>query len=220
MEKFGGSKKRGLIGNLGLSDWYYSLTKEEQEAIIKYRSRGLVSISLEFGGTSPERDSLLYEDISWTTQTPSGFLWVTGSNAIRERDYPLAEKILLKALDVEGKHTDRHFTYNELIDLYYKQRDTIPRALNKCIRYCEEDIEWFRKHKQDLIKELGRMPLIPSFSRLAIIYEKQGKFKKAAGICKKAIGNGLNDGTKGGFEARLERLKKKIDVSKRKSRSY
>ena len=52
---------------------------------------------------------------------------------------------------------------------------------------------------------------IPSFQRLAIIYEKKGEYKKAIDICKKAIKYNLRDTSKAGFEGRLERLEKKLN---------
>lgn len=115
---------------------------------------------------------------------------------------------------------DKHFTYNHYIELYYKQRDKGPEYLEKCIEYCKKDIELFPKFKDAWIKcEVTKEEKaagytfnlrIPSFERLAIIYEKQGKIDEAIEICKKAIEYGLHDGTKGGFQGRLNRLYKKL----------
>jgi len=54
-------------------------------------------------------------------------------------------------------------------------------------------------------------PRFPSFQRLAIIYERLGKYDEAIKICEKALKYGLVDGTKSGFEGRIERLKKRIN---------
>ena len=45
--------------------------------------------------------------------------------------------------------------------------------------------------------------------RLSMAYEKAECYNSAISICNEAIAHGYTDGTKGGFEARLERLKKK-----------
>lgn len=151
------------------------------------------------------------------------------------KKYELAEKLLKEAekrtaleekdpdksnnnADYE-KIIDRHFTYNQYIELYYKQRDKGPEYLEKCIEYCKKDIELFPKFKEAWIKcEVTKEEKaagytfnlrIPSFERLAIIYEKQGKIDEAIEICKKAIEYGLHDRTKGGFQGRLNRLYKK-----------
>ncbi|MFC4661693.1 tetratricopeptide repeat protein [Oceanobacillus aidingensis] len=51
---------------------------------------------------------------------------------------------------------------------------------------------------------------IPSFSKLAIIYEKQKEYEKAIEVSKLGLEYGLSDGTQGGFEGRIDRLKKKL----------
>ena len=55
------------------------------------------------------------------------------------------------------------------------------------------------------------MPRIPSFKRLAIIYEKQERYEEALDVCDQALEIGTTDGTKGGFEGRKERIRKMID---------
>jgi tetratricopeptide (TPR) repeat protein len=107
-----------------------------------------------------------------------------------------------------------------LIDLYYKQRDDRPDAINFCIDFCLLDINSIEQfialwHQQ--VKSLGipddkiETPRIPSFERLSIIYDKQGRFLEAIEICKKAIELNLQDSTKGGFSARLALLEKKLN---------
>ncbi|WP_121605555.1 tetratricopeptide repeat protein [Virgibacillus sp. Bac332] len=126
------------------------------------------------------------------------------------------ENILLIAeSDNQNDFIELHFIYNHLIDLYYKQRNDWDDALPKCIECCWKDIEIFPLFKDSYLKsELhnqdGTIPRIPSFQRLAIIYEKKGDTKKAISICEKAIDYGLTEKTKGGFNGRLDRLKKKL----------
>lgn len=52
---------------------------------------------------------------------------------------------------------------------------------------------------------------IPAFKQLAIIYEQQKKYDEAIKVCNKALEYGLSDGTKDGFEARINRLKNKVE---------
>jgi tetratricopeptide (TPR) repeat protein len=103
--------------------------------------------------------------------------------------------------------TSTHFTYNELIDVYYKQRDDREDAIEKCISYCKKDIEI----AEDFVIEFGEVPRIPSFKRLAIIYEDLGRYKEALDICDQALKIGTTDGTKGGFEGRKERIRNKME---------
>lgn len=167
-------------------------------------------------------------------------LLIEGTNLIGS-DKQRAEKVLLKSLQYQNP-IDSHFAYNQLINLYYKQRDK-PGYLEKCIDICKKDIELYPLFKQASIDEDIRMikrtqrlfekgskdykrfqqeidnyvwikPRIPSFQQLAIIYEKQEKYAEAIDICKLAVKYQLNDGTKGGFTGRLSRLEKKLQRQK------
>lgn len=53
----------------------------------------------------------------------------------------------------------------------------------------------------------------PAFKQLAVIYEKSGQVQAAVALCKEAIALGYTrDGTKGGMEARLAKLMKKMET--------
>ena len=47
------------------------------------------------------------------------------------------------------------------------------------------------------------------YKRVAMMYERSGKYSDAIEICSKAIDRKLHDGTKSGFEGRIKRIKKK-----------
>lgn len=54
---------------------------------------------------------------------------------------------------------------------------------------------------------------VPAFKRLAMLYEKQGKYNEAVNVCKDAIKCGaVNDGSKGGMQGRLARILKKGNI--------
>ena len=133
-----------------------------------------------------------------------------GKKKHRERKPRDREAGLLGDLENARDVSSRHFSYNDLIDFYYEQRETRPDALQKCIEYCQADILHIMPFLKKCEHEFGDIPRIPSFERLAIIYEKQGRYSEAIGICRKAISLGLWDGTKGRFEGRLERLNQKL----------
>jgi tetratricopeptide (TPR) repeat protein len=107
--------------------------------------------------------------------------------------------------------SDLHFQYLEKINYYYKRREVDTNAIDKCIEYCQQDISILPKFRDEYIEEWGNFDIrVPSFRRLAIIYEKQGKYNKAIEVCKLAIKYDLHDGTKGDFPARLTKLRQKI----------
>lgn len=57
-----------------------------------------------------------------------------------------------------------------------------------------------------------RITSIP-YKKLAIIYEKEGNYSQAIQLCEEALSFGFtDDGTKGGMEGRLAKLKKKAGL--------
>lgn len=187
-----------LLEVLGLGAWYMDLSEEERQKLHEY--------STAFG-TGGEYN-MLEQSVQSTSQTQQAYLKGVGSTAVSNKDYEFAEKILLNALEADGDNpTDRHFVYNSLIELYYKQRDDRDDAIEKCIKYCEEDIERIGKF---LNAWDGEPPRIPAFKRLAIIHENQGNYEAALQVCDEAIKRGLEDGTKGGFEGRKQRIRNKM----------
>ena len=184
-----------LIVVLDLEEWYVNLTDEQREKLHEHST---------FFGTSGG-SNLLEQDVVETSQSSQEYLKGVGATAANAKDYEFAEFVLLTALERnDGSVTSTHFTYNELIDVYYKQRDD----REKCINYCKKDI----KIAEEFVTEFGEVPRIPSFKRLAIIYEKRGQYDKAIAVCEQALDIGTTDGTQGGFEGRKERLlNKRVD---------
>jgi len=187
-----------LIEVLNLEEWYQDLSDDQRHKLHQY--------STSFGAHGEVK--MLDQSVTSTSRTAQDYLMGVGSTAANEKDYEFAEMVLLSALEFEdGSATSTHFTYNALIDLYYKQRDDKENAIDQCIGYCLRDIEI----ADDFVEEFGDVPRIPSFKRLAIIYEKQGRNKDALDVCDQAIKIGTTDGTKGGFEARKKRIRKKMN---------
>ena len=142
-------------------------------------------------------------------------------------------KALLTGLSKNKKNlVDRHFSYISLQDFYYKYRTVNDKYIEKCIEYCNLDINSLSemqeayiseeiKRAQQLasfsdsknlkeeieeIKKRGFIGNIPAFKRLAIIYEKQEKYDEAISICDRAItyGQSVQD-----FEERKQKLQRK-----------
>lgn len=76
------------------------------------------------------------------------------------------------------------------------------------IKLCRQNIN----ELDELLKITNRPapPLIPAYKRLAMLYEKRRNYEEAIFVCQEAISKGITgDGTKGGMEGRIERLKGK-----------
>jgi tetratricopeptide (TPR) repeat protein len=80
------------------------------------------------------------------------------------------------------------------------------------ISQCKQNILDYKTLKKYWIKYNEEIPPVMSaYKRLAMIYEKQGEYKKAIEVCKEAIDEGCNnDGSKGMMEGRLARLERKL----------
>ena len=134
-----------LIEVLDLNAWYTGLSEEQRQKLHQY------STSFGIGGEV----NLLEQSVEKTTRSAQEYLKGVGSTAANEKEYKFAEMVLLSALEFEdGSATSTHFTYNELIDVYYKQRDNRKDALEKCIEYCKKDIET----ADDFVGESGEVP--------------------------------------------------------------
>lgn len=85
--------------------------------------------------------------------------------------------------------------------------------VDEFIKLCEQNIVDFNRYKEACRPYKEEMPYsVPAYKRLAMIYEKQGRYKEAIEICAKAINNGIvDDGTKGRMRGRLARLIRKYD---------
>lgn len=198
------SNRPNFLDDLGLRDWYDGLSKQEREKVHDF------STMFGLGGET----NLLDEGVRGHNTTQQSYLKNVGAKLVSNKEYDLAAKVLLKGLDCpDDNPTDRHFIYNSLIDLYYKQRDEREDAIEKCIEYCKADIDSIDEFHQELKEEYedASLPRIPAFKRLAIIYERQSEFEKALEVCEEAIRRSLSDGTQGGFEARKQRIENKLD---------
>lgn len=119
---------------------------------------------------------------------------------------------------------NEHFKNLEEIDKLYskaiKEVDINNNYTLQTIELCLEDISLAQDLMDCSVKQAqinkqdieNNIPVYSSFTTLAKLYEKQFKYQEAINICEKAIEIGyLKDGTKGGYIARIEKLKKKLN---------
>lgn len=160
---------------------------------------------------------------------------VEDSNVPSPKNLLSEELTLVKALSSSGDNPiKRHFIYNQLIDILYKQRNSRADAIDLCIKYCIEDIDRIEAFKVAYIKEYEdiqdnliasgykskkdryevTLPRIPSFSRLRIIYEKQGNYSAAISVVERAKSVGACDHE--AADELLVKLQKKMNASQSK----
>lgn len=186
----------GIIAYIGAEAFWKSLSKQEQRQIKLWEKK--------VGG---DPKSIDHGKIEYCNQTKDSFFQIWADWAISEKLYDFAEKMLLYAEENISSALQYHFTCNQFISLYYKQREIRSDAIEKTKEYCLKDIKQYPRYAKALHKD-GKAQC-PAFKQLCIIYEKEENYAAAIEICKKAIKYELHDGTKADFSGRLERLLRK-----------
>jgi len=193
------NKAKGLIGYFGLENWWISEFSDEERR----------HITETFQPLGSSGDSLTSGDISYTSQTAVGLLQNLAGWFSKEKDRPIAYKLMKKAeelAETEGSVLDAHFLYGQKLAVYYKDRET-PGCLEKAIDACKQQIDLAEKAAKAFRREYKDSPL-PShkgYQQLAIIFEKQGKFDETIELCR----NADRQGWAGDWEKRIERCRKK-----------
>ena len=199
---FNRGKVGGLVHYLNLDGFWFSLTQTQREQMIRYGNSGV-----------GQSGSIAEGTVSYSSARPLQFLTNMLTWAVADHDYDLSDRIIEYSSKIADGSTlvDQHFFLTSAADCYYKQRETRDIALSLAEQYYKKDIELFPRYKSPLKKEMGCvLPRIPSFSQLAILYEKSGRYQEAIDICRLAVKNNVRDNTKSGFEGRIEKLGKKL----------
>lgn len=203
-------KVEGEIGYFNLTEWWLSTFTEVERNHIEsvYRPLGC---SLDDETPRP----LTQGQISWSSGSASKLLYGLASWFYNPVDRYIAHRILAKAEELaesSGDVLDLHFTYHAMIQIYYKDRDAGPVALNDAIVACEKQIALSPKTIEAFKKEFPDHPL-PNhlgFTQLAIIREKQGDYIEAIRLSKLA----MEQGWSGDWEDRITRYEKKLNRGK------
>ncbi len=115
-----------------------------------------------------------------------------------------------EALAKKTNLVDRHFLLMSLVDHSNKYRKDDPELEKLCAEISKQHIQEFPEIKPALVKSLdGILPRVTTFQKYATLLTEQNNFDHAVEVCDVAICYGLHDGTKGGFEGRIERIKRK-----------
>jgi tetratricopeptide (TPR) repeat protein len=192
---------KGYIGYFRLTDWWLSTFSADERTKIEkaYQPMG--------GGTG----TLTQTDITYSSSTISMFLsglssWFTKT----QKDREIARRILKKAVEVGDPKNDvlgLHFTYQALIEVWYRDRETHPDALSEATAACLGQIGIAHQAARQFKKEYPNSPL-PShvgYTQLTIIYDHQGRYDEAIKIAQQAKQQSWN----GDWDARIQRYEKK-----------
>jgi len=173
MRLFGKLKVAGDLKFYGLEDWWFTtLTTDERESIVQ-------RFSDKVYGPVPLASSA----------NAANFLWGWASDFTKTpNDRVIARKILTLALDrarAEKHILDEHFALQGLIEVWYRDRDELPGALDQAIAACEAQIAIAEKAAKAFRREYKDHPTpVPpthrGYEQLRIIREKQKRYDDAS----------------------------------------
>ena len=211
-------KTEGFIGYYQLEGWWISAFSEEERGHIEEVFQPLGASDKPL--TSGEFHSMTSTAIQLLNELAGWFR--------KKEDKVIAYKILDKAEDLLDPNTsvlDAHFLFQTVMRLNYKDRN-IEKHFEKAIEACKRQIalgekaaEMFRLEDAVLtvrLREYGQvresslddfeLPAHPGYKQLAIIYEKQKRYRETVDLCLQA----LAEGWRGDWDARIDRCEKKI----------
>ena len=200
------SKTKEVGGNISyynLSDWWLNELTEEERKFIREIYNPMSS--------SSEREYIDEGKIISSTQSKIGFLSCLSTWFNKKEYYNIAKKILLegeKYINDNDDVLDKHFFYLAGIEIYYKNRENDPNALEYAIEYCKRQINISQEAKKAFLEEYPDKPLPghSGYMQLAIILEKQKKYEEALNLTKQAFLQGWNEDS----ERRIKRLEKRL----------
>jgi len=113
------------------------------------------------------------------------------------------------ATEIKTNPVDRHFLLLQLCSEFYKRRsDSIMRS--KFLTWSRQHLREFPQLAINLKSEFDNsLPQVPTFQYLATVLVEDGNFDEAICVCDEALKYGLDDGTKFGFQGRIDRIQKK-----------
>ena len=190
---------KGLIGYLGLSDWWSDAFTEDERNTIR-------RIYQPMGGCDLDSTQVDYSDF-----TPLSFLTGLAGWFAKDELRMIAYRILDQAeryVSSPKDPLDVHFFYQTQIEIFYRDRDT-QDGLNRAILACQNQIAYSPTAAKSFKKEYRREPLPchTGYTQLAIILESQKEYLATIQLCSEAKKRGWC----GEWDKRIERCTKKKD---------
>jgi hypothetical protein len=116
---------------------------------------------------------------------------------------------MLQAVAKPAHPVDRHFLLQCIVSSTYKQR-TDPEMRRACREHAELYLAECPKLLPALKREWkGDVYHVSVFEHYATVLTEDGEIDQAVEVCRTAIGYGLHDNTKSGYEGRILRILKK-----------
>lgn len=115
---------------------------------------------------------------------------------------------MVKVMGKKSHPIDRHHLLNCIVEAAYRRRAE-PAMVDLCVSTSETYLSEAPKLMKALLSDMpGQLPHIPVYQLYATILTQREQFDRAIQVCELAIQSELHDGTKGGFQGRIERIRK------------
>lgn len=194
---------KGQIGYYGLEDWWLSEFSEEERNRIEEVFKPM--------GSDPGSKPLTEGDLSYSSQNAAGLLHALAGWFNKPGERELAKKIIAKATELAQAGSDvldLHFSLQQRMEIYYRERETDPNALDEAIRACQDQIKIAPQAAKQFLKEYPNQPLPghAGYTQLAIILKKQEKHQEVIELCEKA----KEQGWAGDWDKRIADAQKKL----------
>jgi len=161
----------GLFEYMGLWDWFWRLSEEQQKEIV----------SIMTDGTKLTQYDLFEREIKVLKPSFAAYCWRTANRLMHKNYDELATGLLIKGLTVVDKKHDKEMLHIMYAKYFYRRRHKLPNAYEACINHCQKAI---RSYEQD--RETRPKPVAP-FKLLTMIYEERRDYKELLKICDRAI---------------------------------
>lgn len=114
-----------------------------------------------------------------------------------------------KELAAAAEPLTRHRIYQQRVEEAYRQRKS-EQGEAMLLHYAAQHLAEF----DDIAPALkasngGQLPQVNTFKYYATALSERGRHEEAIAVCQKALAYGLKDGTKTGYQGRLERIQAK-----------
>ena len=122
---------------------------------------------------------------------------------------------MLTVLDMPTAPVDRHYLLQSIVRIAYAERNRDPEMRSLCEKIAWIHLTEFSTLSEALLLDCRKgvdefYPVgVPTFKHLAIVLTENGEFDKAVEVCELAMKYRLHAEASGGWEQRIERIRKK-----------
>lgn len=115
----------------------------------------------------------------------------------------------LKVTEINTTAENRNnLLYGIVTDTYRLRKDE--KYKNLCLKFSKIHLQEFPELVLKLRRSSERQLGVPTFQYYSTLLTELGEYEKAIDVCEMAISYNIVDGTKGGYQGRIERIKKKM----------